>query len=1184
MPIYNITAPETENFAAKADRAAAGADSEARAFAVEYITGAKRTPGVALGLTIGGSVVDLIDTAASSVIPGVERESVNRAFLGAVGMPGLMGWYDENKGAIEVGSGIVGTIASVVVADRLLRPAGLAMKTARKIPWVKNIATLDAQYNNALRVAQLTNMETARRGAMGVERFLGAEMNLARLGQKALTVTPGQAARNVRRATIAKGLALNVTTEAVMAATLNTNSFLYSDDMAHNLAWSAAGLGIGAGIDRMIGNYTLRKMANSAAIRRLNAGAYDPSGKETQRLQAAGVADAIRQAADVNNEDFAYLFSGSGALTDTITSKAIQAQELRKQRSTTERGQALFSRREALATPIEKSAFIDLNKVTVRGFRGVRRAGFNTDLEGLGAPLKESLDREPAFLHGIEELATEVDDLGRVGTVELRDKVLSERRKQVEELLLNDGKWVTNKAKVKGKEVFVDELIPLNPDERIALQAEARELEFAQQGVPVFMLEPGEWAPMSLAKVADEFKRKEIAIESIGQGKDAVKLWGIKRTSDKDPVLGIRSDGELFLPGNAKLDRLELGDMIQLYHVGNRMVRNMAEAGQKMIVPQNPTWFHLDLAEQMLKATDDPEMVQFPGAMTRESAIVESFAQKVDAIWSRERGLKMLKEDATENMAFKNKIYFNLPRLTSYQQGLMHSGEHPFDLLIGSFKSGDEVRKMPYNELLKGMQDSKKIAGFTDDVVERLDSLQGNSFNFLLDRDGNVIKPIIGIKRPMAPQEWSQESLFVRQATAAMYVRDKLMGESADPITREMMNVLTADPAFQMAGRLMELADDQQRSSIPFMADSAPQSTGGAFANAITSRERRDIDSLTLLGASRLKELQTRITQETMRRIITDAMGDTISQINSPRNVTAKLGLNQFHSFRQGWELVRQPVEENLPGGKGYAFVLDHESALNKKRFEEAYGRPLTKGQKLMNPNGQVIVLNEMAFDVLSRMQKVHEATIAMKNTLLRSQNLPEIKSVPWYAPPPPTKNKFVGYTFNSRNEVVPGMTVIADTAEELGRLKGELLASPQWKTGYTFRQRNEVEAYMDLWDKAQMDYIAPNVTAIQSKKNNFGRTGGNQINMNAFDEALVTMRDSMIMHGDDILETLFKEQLRSADARANIARVESAAGTRTAEQHSSIYDRYIQNLTGRSSLVQETRIRAVCIPGRRRG
>jgi hypothetical protein len=164
------------------------------------------------------------------------------------------------------------------------------------------------------------------------------------------------------------------------------------------------------------------------------------------------------------------------------------------------------------------------------------------------------------------------------------------------------------------------------------------------------------------------------------------------------------------------------------------------------------------------------------------------------------------------------------------------------------------------------------------------------------------------------------------------------------------------------------------------------------------------------------------------------------------------------------------------------------------------------------------------------------------------------------------TKGKYIGYTFDLQDNVVPDMTIVADSPEELTKLSNEMQASDAWKPGYSFRQRQAVESFMTLWDKAQMDFVAPNTTAIQPKKHNFGKTSGSLMNPNAFDEALVSMRDNMVRHGTDILEVLFDDPLKSARARSKLARVESAVGSDQA-QHSSVYDRYVQNLLGRNAL-----------------
>jgi hypothetical protein len=470
MPFYPT--PEEPDYEQVNNTASVAPD---QAFAAAYKTGLDRTAGVALAATLGGSVLDLADTVASSVIPGIERQELNNKFLGAIGSPGLMGWFDQNRGAVEVGSGIFGIIAADGIAKRILEPGSLAMRAIRGVPYAKKVATLDAQYEKAVRLANLTTHEMARRGMLGVERFKGEALTIPGIGGG--LVTSGQrASRAVFRTQAAKGLARNLTTEGVMAAGLHTNSFLYADELSHNLMWGAAGLGIGGAIDSMIGAYTLRKVANQDSVRRLNAKAFDVTGLESQRLHAPSVVDEVLRAAGADPKDLGFQFTGSGAVTDKITSLAIAASELQKPRGFTERARSLFGKREAIATPNQMMAFEELNKVTTRGLSGVARAGFGTKLEGLGAPLKESLAREPGILYGVEELGTTVDNMTRQETALLRDAQIDKRFRMVQDLLTNDGRIVRRKKKTKDGVVFEDTHVPTRPSERsegTALQGES---------------------------------------------------------------------------------------------------------------------------------------------------------------------------------------------------------------------------------------------------------------------------------------------------------------------------------------------------------------------------------------------------------------------------------------------------------------------------------------------------------------------------------------------------------------------------------------------------------------------------------------------------------------------------------------------------------------------------------------
>lgn len=1165
MPFYPTQ--EEPDFEALSLSGSATPDQD---FATAYKTGLSRTPGAAIAATVVGSVSDLVDTASSSV--GLtSRQQINNTFLSAIGSPGLTSWWNQNQGAVEVGSGIAGIIVSDAIAKKILEPGSLAMRAIRGVPIAGKIAALDAQYERAVRLAQVTTREAATRGMVGVERFNATNMSLAALGSSPLQVSARQAKRAVFRTQAAKGLARNATTELVMATLLNQNSFLYADELSHNVAWSFAGLGLGAGIDSMVSAYTMRKIANQRQIRRINAAAYDVSGLESQRLHAPNVVDELLKASGADPKDMGFMFSGAGATTDRITSLSIAASELQKPRSLTERGRALFSKRESIANPTLTMAQEELNKVTVRGLSGVSRAGFGTKMEGLGAPLNESLVRDPAFMYGVEEIGTSVDNMTRQQTAALRDANLKKRFDKVQELLANDGYFKRTRKQTKDGEVFVDTHIPLSDEAREALRAEAKELHFKSSQVPMTMLEPGEWAPIEFGAVADEWQPRALREEG-GLGVDNIKVWQREKLQKGEETLGLSSDGELYLPAGARLESLKLGDMLTLYQIGNKAVRDFVATGTKFNVPKNPNWFQLDMAEQILKASGDPASVVFPGSMTRQTAMVESFSQKVTALRRREQAIRMAnKRGSAESLdavkAFEQKVFFNLPRLNSYQAGLLGTHETPLDIILAGLRTGKEVKQMSHEELVQLLNDSRKITQFTEETKDTLESLQGNSFNFLMDRDGTPIKPIIAYKRPLAPFEWTRDELFTRQAMHAAHVKDTLVGQTADPITREIVSAIMSNPNSAEARRIMELADDQQRSFIPGFQESAPQTATGSLINAVTSRERRDVDNLIMRAASIVKEDESRITGAVMQELIQKTMGDSITIVNSARNTESKLLLNQFHSFRQGWELAREPIKVPMPNGKtGFQFVLDHESLKNQQRFERLFDKKLEKGQALLNPNGTEIVLDELAMDVMQRMQLIHEAEIQMKNTLLRSQGLPELKAVPWYAPPSNTKGKYIGYTFDAQDSVISDMTVVANSPQQLQELANEMQKSKAWKAGYTFRQRSDVESFMTLWDKAQMDFIAPNTTAIQPNKQNFGRTSGSLLNPNAFDEALVTVRDNMVKHGTDILEVLFAEPLKAARARSKLARVEQGIGEKST-RHSSIYDRYTQNLLGRNAL-----------------
>lgn len=1172
-----ITDPSTQPDYQGVALADGAATQDSRSFATQYTMAQQRSPfssaGGVAGLAVAG-VADLADTVASSLIPGVKRQDLNNTFLNAIGSPGLTAWHAANQGAVETAGTIAGVIGAQLIANKITAPAGVVMNTLREIPWVGKVAGLDAQYANAQRLAQITMRETSLRGISGVEKFLGPELNLARLGAPALSVSAGTANRAVISSGIAKGVFNNAVLEGVMAAGLHTNSQLYSDDIAHNIAWGAAMAGGLALVDSAVGVYALRKMANSSMMRRLNAASYDVNGLENARVMSSGVALELQKVSPGLSKDSSFLFGGAGGTTDKITSLAIDAAELQLQRGTSERQVALFQNREAIANPKLQMAQEELQKVTGRGLYGLSDTGFGGDMEGLVGPMRESLARDPAVHFGLESVGTNLPGLTRAETVAKVRSIQDSQFQQGRKLLTDGGTWT--KRKVKGPDgSMIDQstLVPLSDDAKEQLIQQQKELQFVSSHVPVTMLEPGEWAPIAHGELAEGFQPR-LTVKEGGLGADDLAIWSRGKQDASEPTLGISSTGDIFTPGGAHINRLSNQDMLGLYHVGNAAVRDMAKTGSVFTLPKNPNWFQLDMAEQLLKATDNPGAVAFPGTMTRQTAQVESLAQKVDALSQRRQAMTMaaqrgLTEPLSESQVYANKVYFNLPRQTSYEQGLMSTSETPLDFLMQGFNSGADVRASSFDNLVKGLNDSKQIKGFTDDTVSTLGDLHGNSFNFLMDRDGKAIAPIIGFKRPLAPFQWTRDELTTRMITKQYMLHDTLMGDTADPWTRRLTQVITADPNFTEAAKVMDLADDQQRSMVPGFRNSAPQTAMGAAMNAVTYSERRDVDSLPMLAASKIRELQTRLTAGIMRETIQAAMGDTVTQIMGTRNIASKLLTDQFYSYRQGWELLKDTVPQSISKDKdGIGFVLDHDSITNQKRFAQMFGgQELQKGQLLLSPQGKPVVLDELGQQLLNGAQQIHETKIAMQNTLLRANGQPELNPVPFYAPPPNLKGRYVAYTFDQQNRVVPGMMVNAGSPEELAKMKAELTKSPQWQSGYRVRQRDDIGDFMNIWDKAQMDFVAPNTTAILPGKSNFGNSQSNLLNTNATQEALKSMQDGLVAHGDELMSVLYADPLKSAQARSKNAQVESQVGNQVDRQHSSIFDRYTQNLLGRNAL-----------------
>jgi hypothetical protein len=296
-------------------------------------------------------------------------------------------------------------------------------------------------------------------------------------------------------------------------------------------------------------------------------------------------------------------------------------------------------------------------------------------------------------------------------------------------------------------------------------------------------------------------------------------------------------------------------------------------------------------------------------------------------------------------------------------------------------------------------------------------------------------------------------------------------------------------------------------------------------------------------------------------------MGDTLTQLANPRNATSKLLLNQFHTFRPGWDIATDPVQ--LDNGM-FGFML-RPTEDNAARFRTQFGREMNKkGELLRAPNEKPIVLDTLGWDIQQRFNQVTELTRSEKNTILRANGRREIEHLDHYVPPPNTNGKFIGFTFGPDDKPIPGLSIVANSEADFKDQQRKVFQQiEKLGLGYTFRTQDSIKEFANIWDRVQMDFVNPGTTAVQPGKRGTGKLVGQQIRLNAFEESLKSLQDTFLSHGQDIMETLLREQVNAAKARALISSEVTKNQGRAYYDVASrnIYDFYLENLLGKSKL-----------------
>jgi hypothetical protein len=271
-------------------------------------------------LTAGKSLLaaplDVIDTFSSSV--GLtQRGEINTGVYGSVGMSNFGRWVEANKGSVEATSGLLGAItvsaATELAVSKLVGSAWFAATGLGKVaaPIIQSVDRAEVAAANA-------SMDAATKGtSLGI----WSADNLKFVTTKALVYG-------------AKG----ATSEVAVAATMNKNSAIWSDDMSQNLLFGALGIAIPGGAGAISARGAIYRWANSDAMKFVRAEVADPgnyqrlrqaipinalSGNPIQTFKPS--AEITAEALDIRRDDM-LAKPGATPPTQTDTRRAIQSE------------------------------------------------------------------------------------------------------------------------------------------------------------------------------------------------------------------------------------------------------------------------------------------------------------------------------------------------------------------------------------------------------------------------------------------------------------------------------------------------------------------------------------------------------------------------------------------------------------------------------------------------------------------------------------------------------------------------------------------------------------------------------------------------------------------------------------------------------------------------------------------
>lgn len=1110
-------------------------------------------------------LVDLWDTAASglnktanvltagaiSYNPSDYRENgASRSLLQALDVPYLTDLYRDTEGAREIGSAVYGVIASELIARKITAPASFISRTVSKLPYLSKLSRLEDQYQTAMQTLRATDLTLARSGALGVEQYVG------RAAIDGLEASRATVASRARWLAAGSGAAHAARTEAVMLATMNQNSVLYTDSVAWNVSWMAAGVGIGGVFGNVMAGYAMRKAASDSDLVAARMSALDPANIEQARVDWLKVYDG-----NTAIDEIAPL---SGRQTDLTTGLLLERENLLvgpipegvNQRQ-------LAASREQLGDQKLQQAREQINAVTTKGLFASPDTKFATKggnqwTSGAVASVNRAMLSDPTAFYLAEEI-------GMIPIGKQAEQIVVERAAKLDAVIEQ------NKNKLRNRKLPKAEREKIMQQQRALLEKKKLTPMTILDGELQPISEASSWAGFVPPGPKDiEFIQSSLAVKG-QRGKPGV--WTIKRPETQKTVLAIDQNfGVTYGRKGDQFENLDLFDARRAFILGNRVIDDIINNAGKVNLPENPTFFQLDMAEELLRRTNGTAEVTFPNGMTRESAMVESFAQKAEAYgrldhlknYAKAEGKRVTHLTPEQELA-RLRMQLNLPRATGYEVGVLNkTTEGGHSLLRGAKNYGPSaIRKMSLAELKDAIAKLQRLEDLAPTTPESID-LIGNSFKFMQGSAGEAMQPILVMQRPAKPFEWFKDNYVDRVASAQIATRNSLLN-ARDDYTRALANELFQNPDAIKATATHELNELQLAGSF---TGSSPMSARGTAGNAMLTTDMIARDAPVIQAASRIRDTMDRIAGNLTTKLFNGTLGDTLNLLANPRNRQSVMLLDNYVSSVSGWEIKRTVAATSQDGKPMFKYELADNEA-NRARWRKQFNTEQPKGALLPNNRGTPVVLDDLGETARQRMNALTDQLFMAKNSLLSSRGMRLIEKNPYYVPSPSLRDKIVGFTFGPDGKPVPGMSIVATTQEEYARKLAAMQPDlDKLGMGYMVRDLDSIKRFGNIWDRAVADMIDPGVTAVQPGKRARGVLGESVVGARNFTDVISEIQNQFLAHGRDIIETVFDSSIKASQARGQVSQAMRAnSPNKWNKDFRTADDIYVESLLGRSKV-----------------